>query len=130
MVYPDVLFVCGIKIKSVGFLQTLSNRISISVFLRFPLLKKSERFNKADEEDITLAWEEQDFLERIAELVTGDLSLHEAVDWIVVEEAERYSLDQWANIRSVTADAIRSNINAAREKLLAEEYREPNNESM
>jgi hypothetical protein len=27
-------------------------------------------------------WEDQDFLERSAELVTGELSLHEAVDWI------------------------------------------------
>ena len=40
-------------------------------------------------EDVTLAWEDQEFLERIAELVAGDLSLHEAVDWTVVEEAER-----------------------------------------
>jgi len=76
-------------------------------------------------EDVALAWEEQDFLERIAELVAGDCSLHEAVDWTVVEEAERYTLSQWADIRSVTEDAVRSNVNSAREKLLAEEDREP-----
>jgi hypothetical protein len=76
-------------------------------------------------EDVTLAWEEQDFLERLAELVARDLSLHEAVDWIIVEEAARYTLEQWAGIRAVTADAVRSNVNAAREKLLAEEDREP-----
>jgi len=76
-------------------------------------------------EDVTLAWEEQDFLERLAELVAGDLSLHESVDWIIVEEAERYTLEQWAGIRVVTVDAVRSNVNAAREKLLAEEDREP-----
>jgi hypothetical protein len=76
-------------------------------------------------EDVALAWEEQDFLERIAELVAGDLSLHEAVDWTVVEEAERYAVDQWANIRGVTEHAVRSNVNAAREKLLAEVDRGP-----
>ncbi|MDX1746935.1 MAG: hypothetical protein R3324_13435, partial [Halobacteriales archaeon] len=31
-------------------------------------------------EDVMLAWEDQDFLERIAELVAGDCSLHEAID--------------------------------------------------
>jgi len=79
-------------------------------------------------DNVTLAWEDQDFLERVAELITGDLSLHEAVDWIVVEEAERYSLDQWATIRTVTADAVKSNVNAAREKLLADEDREQDSE--
>ena len=75
-------------------------------------------------EDAALAWEEQDFLERLAELVASDCSVHEAVDWTVVEEAERYTVGQWADIRAVTEDAVRSNINAAREKLLAEEDRE------
>jgi len=75
-------------------------------------------------EEVALAWEEQDFLERIAELVAGDCSLHEAVDWTVVEEAERYTGAQWADIRGVTEDAVRSNVNSAREKLLAEEDRE------
>jgi DNA-directed RNA polymerase specialized sigma24 family protein len=75
-------------------------------------------------QDVELAWEEQEFLERIAELVAGDCSLHEAVDWTVVEEAERYTGAQWADIRGVTADAVRSNVNSAREKLLAEEDRE------
>ncbi|MFC7771946.1 hypothetical protein ACFQS5_24995 [Salinirubellus sp. GCM10025899] len=76
-------------------------------------------------EDVTLAWEDQEFLERIAELVAGDLSLHEAVDWTVVEEAERYTVAQWVDIRGVTEDAVRSNVNSAREKLLAEEDRDP-----
>jgi hypothetical protein len=71
-------------------------------------------------ENIDLAWDDQDFLERVTELIAGDLSLHEAVDWVVVEEAERYTVDQWADIRDVTEDAVRSNIYAAREKLLAE----------
>lgn len=75
--------------------------------------------------DVALAWAEQDFLERIAELVASDCSVHEAIDWVVVEEAERYTLSQWARIRGVTEEAIRSNINSAREKLLAEEDREP-----
>ncbi|WP_255152708.1 hypothetical protein [Halorarius halobius] len=79
-------------------------------------------------EDVVLAWEEQEFLERIAELIAGDLSLHEAVDWTVVEEAGRYTVAQWADIRGVTEDAVRSNINSAREKLLAEEDREPTGE--
>lgn len=80
-------------------------------------------------ENIVLAWEEQEFLERIAELVAGDLSLHEAIDWTVVEEAERYTIAQWADIRGVTEDAVRSNVNSAREELLAEEDRESNEES-
>jgi hypothetical protein len=75
-------------------------------------------------EAVALAWDEQEFLERIAELVAGDCSLHEAVDWTVVEEAERYTIAQWAYIRGVTEDAVRSNVNSAREKLLAEEDRE------
>jgi len=75
-------------------------------------------------EDVALAWEEQDFLERLAELLAGDCSVHEAVDWVVVEEAERYTIGQWARIRDVTEDAVRSNINSARETLLAEEDRE------
>jgi hypothetical protein len=75
-------------------------------------------------EDVALAWAEQDFLERLAELIAGDCSVREAVDWVVVEEAERYAIGQWARIRDVTEDAVRSNINAAREKLLAEEDRE------
>jgi hypothetical protein len=80
-------------------------------------------------EDVALAWEEQEFLERIAEQIAGDLSLHEAVDWTVVEEAERYTVAQWADIRGVTEDAVRSNVNSAREKLLAEEDRESSGES-
>lgn len=71
-------------------------------------------------EEVDLAWDDQDFLERVTELIAGELSLHEAVDWIVVEEAERYTVAQWADIRDVTEDAVRSNINAAREKLLTE----------
>jgi DNA-directed RNA polymerase specialized sigma24 family protein len=38
--------------------------------------------------------------------------------------AERYTVVQWADIRGVTEDAVRSNVNSAREKLLAEEDRE------
>jgi hypothetical protein len=72
-------------------------------------------------EDVALAWEEQDFLEWIAELVAGDCSLHEAAGWTVVEEAGRYTVAQWADIRGVTEDAVRSNVTSAREKLVAEE---------
>ncbi len=71
-------------------------------------------------EEVNLAWDDQDFLERVTELIAGELSLHEAVDWVVVvEEAERFTVAQWAEIRGVTGDAVRSNINASREKLLA-----------
>ena len=72
-----------------------------------------EKFNKAD------------FLERVAELVASDCPLHETVDWTVVKEAEPYTVAQWADIRGVTEDAVRPNINAGREKPLAEEDREP-----
>jgi hypothetical protein len=49
----------------------------------------------------------------LAELIAGDCSVHEAIDWVVVEEAERYTIAQWARIRDVTEDAIRSNITSA-----------------
>jgi hypothetical protein len=75
-------------------------------------------------EDVALAREEQDFLERIAEFVAGDCSLHEAVEWTVVEEGQRYTVGQWAGIRGATEDAVRSNVNPARERLLAEEDRD------
>jgi hypothetical protein len=55
---------------------------------------------------------------------SANWSVHEAIDWVVVEEAERYTVGQWADIKAVTEDAVQSNINAAREKLLAEEDRE------
>jgi hypothetical protein len=35
-------------------------------------------------EDLALAWAEQDFLERRAELLAGDCSVHEAVEWATV----------------------------------------------
>jgi hypothetical protein len=95
----------------------LEQQGSVQVFAEYD--RESHQFTK-----VRLAWEDQDFIERVAELVAGDLSLHEAVDWVIVEEAERYSEPQWANIRDVTVDAVRSNINDAREKLLAEEDRE------
>ena len=38
------------------------------------------------------------------------------------------SLDQWATIRTVTADTVKSNVNASREKLLADEDREQDTE--
>jgi DNA-directed RNA polymerase specialized sigma24 family protein len=47
------------------------------------------------------------------------------VDWTVVEEADHYTGTQWADIRGVTEDAVRSNVNSAREKLLAEADRDP-----
>ena len=71
--------------------------------------------------DVTIAWEHRDDIDRIAELISsGDLSLHEAVDWVVIEEAERYTPAQWAAIRNVTEDAVRSNVSSAREQLLPE----------
>jgi hypothetical protein len=73
-------------------------------------------------EDVAIAWEEQDEIDRIAELVSGgEVSLHEAVDWVVIEETGRYTPSQWAAIRNVTEDAVRSNVSAARERLLPEE---------
>jgi hypothetical protein len=44
--------------------------------------------------------------------------------WTVVEEAQRYTTAQWADVRGVTESAVRSNVNAAREKHLTEEDRE------
>ena len=75
--------------------------------------------------DVSLAWQERDELDRIVELLaTGDVSLHEAVDWVVVEESGRYTPAQWASIRDVTEEAVRSNVNTARESILPNEESE------
>jgi hypothetical protein len=44
----------------------------------------------AEFEDIALAWEEWDFLERLTELIACIYSVHEAVDCVSIEEADRY----------------------------------------
>ena len=61
-------------------------------------------------------------MDRIAELISGGgLFLHEAVDWVVLEEIERYTPSQWAAVRNVTEDTVRSDVSAARERLLADD---------
>lgn len=64
-----------------------------------------------------LARDTHQYLHRFVELLTSELTVHEAVDWLIVAETEQYTLNQWARIRSVTPDAIRSNITDARTKL-------------
>ena len=68
--------------------------------------------------DVVIAWEDQDEIDRVAELLAeNDLSLHEAVDWVVVEESGRFTAAQWATIRNVTEKAVQSNLSAARRTL-------------
>ena len=77
-------------------------------------------------ENAAIAWETQDAIDRIAELLATDgVSVHEAVDWVVVEESERFTPAQWASIREVTEKAVRSNVNTARERILPDEEPDP-----
>lgn len=70
---------------------------------------------------VELDWTKEDAVDRLASLLDGGLSVHEAVDWLVVEEQERFASDQWADIRDVTESAVQSNVEAAREQIAAED---------
>lgn len=71
-------------------------------------------------ETVNLHWTNRTTIDRLGELLEADLSVHEAVDWLVVEEREQYTVSQWAEIRNVTEDAVKTNIKAARESILQE----------
>jgi hypothetical protein len=57
----------------------------------------------------------EELAEWIAANIGNGLSLHEAVDYLIVEEFDHYSEEQWASIRGVSPEAIRSNIRHAEE---------------
>lgn len=67
--------------------------------------------------DVSFKWEERSTIDRIAELMGMGRSLHEAVDWIVVEEEEAFTLAQWADIRGVTDEAIKTSLRTVRRAL-------------
>jgi hypothetical protein len=53
-------------------------------------------------EDVVVDWREQRPAERLAELLERyDLTVHEAVDYYVVEEVEQYTPAEWSEIRDV-----------------------------
>jgi hypothetical protein len=58
-----------------------------------------------------------ELIARIASLLGHGLSLHEAVDYLAVADREQYTPAQWATIRGVGTEAIRSNVRTAREHL-------------
>ena len=58
-----------------------------------------------------------EFIEWIAMNMSQGLSLHETLDYLAVEELERYSEEQWASIREVSTEAIHSNIRQARDRI-------------
>jgi hypothetical protein len=58
-----------------------------------------------------------ELIARIASLLGHGLSLHEAVDYLAVADREQYTPAQWATIRGVGTEAIRSNVRTAHERL-------------
>ena len=68
--------------------------------------------------DVAMKGEDRSPIDRIAELLGSGHSLHEAVDYVVIEETGAYSESQWAEIRGVeTADAISQHVRAVRQQL-------------
>ena len=72
--------------------------------------------------DVAVSWEDQSPIDRIAELIGLGHSLHEAIDYVVVEEEGAYSVAQWAAIRGVeTEEAIKQNVRAVRRRIDGDE---------
>ena len=69
--------------------------------------------------DVSLANEPtpDELIARVALLLGHGLSLHETVDYLVVKELDQYSAEQWASIRSVGVEAVRTNVREAQEQL-------------
>ena len=58
-----------------------------------------------------------ELIARMALFLGRGLSLHETVDYLAVEELDHYTAEQWASIRRVSTEAVRSNIRQAGERL-------------
>lgn len=69
--------------------------------------------------DISLADEptSEELIARMALLLGRGLSLHETVDYLVVKELDHYAAEQWASIRGVGVEAVRTNVREAQEQL-------------
>ena len=69
--------------------------------------------------DISLADEptSEDLIARMALLFGRGLSLHETVDYLVVKALDHYAAEQWASIRGVGVEAVRTNVREAQEQL-------------
>ena len=69
--------------------------------------------------DTSLAGEPtpDELIARMALFLGQGLSLHETVDYLAVEELDHYTDEQWASIRRVGTEAVRSNIRQAGERL-------------
>ena len=48
-------------------------------------------------------------------VVEADLSPHEVIDYMAIEDSGKWSVGQWARIRGVKPSTIEKNIRAARE---------------
>lgn len=68
-------------------------------------------------EDVILPDEPEpdDLFECIALHMDKGLSLHQTIDYLAVEITKTYSDDEWATVREVSTDAIKSNIEVAKE---------------
>ena len=58
----------------------------------------------------------EELVDWVAVNIGNGLSLHEAVDYLAVEELDQYSEEQWATIREVSTEAIHSNVRHAEEE--------------
>ena len=58
-----------------------------------------------------------ELIARMAVFLNRGLSLHETIDYLVVEELEQYSAEQWASVRGVGVEAVRSNSRHTSEKI-------------
>jgi hypothetical protein len=67
--------------------------------------------------DVSLANEPTpgEIVDWIGANIGNGLSLHEAIDYLAVEKLDRYSEEQWASIREVNSEAIRSSVRNAKE---------------
>lgn len=72
--------------------------------------------------DVAMKGEDRSSIDRIAELLGNGHSLHEAVDYVVVEEERAYSVSQWSEIRGVeTGDAISQHVRTVRRHVVGDE---------
>lgn len=69
-----------------------------------------------------------ELIARVASLLGHGLSLHEAIDYLAVADREQYTPAQWATIRGVGTEAIRSNVRTAREHLSEQPLRSSHTE--
>lgn len=83
-------------------------------------IKFFARYNRDKTEfyDVSLPTDEVDVPERVAELMSRlDCSVQEAVDYVIVDDLEKYSAETWSNVRDVQKRQVQRNTDTVRERL-------------